>query len=111
MRRERVASLLEKEISNIIVQKIADPRIGFTTISKVLLSADLKEATVYFSSLGDKSETLTVLNGAKGYIRNILAQRIRIRFMPDLCFKIDNSYDYGEKIDTLLEEISKDNKE
>lgn len=111
MRAERVASLLEKEISYIVSQELKDPRLGFVTITKVFLTADLKEATVYFSTLGDKVQDLNTLQQAKGYIKTMLARRIRLRFIPNLQFRFDNSYEYGQRIDDLFKKISKDNKE
>ena len=110
MRKERVASVLEREISNIVTLDIRDPRLGLVTITKVVVSQDLKVAIVYFSSLKDKSETLETLKRAKGYIKSVLAKRIRLKFIPNLQFEIDNSYEYGKRIDKLLEKISKDNK-
>jgi ribosome-binding factor A len=111
MRKDRVASILSREISDIIEHEIKDPRLGFVTITTVDVSIDLKTAIVYFSSLDNKTEGLETLNRAKGYIRSSLAQRVRIRFIPNLEFKIDNSFEYGNKIDALLEEISNDDKE
>ena len=111
MRKDRVASLLSREISQIVAREIKDPRLGFITITKVVMQNDLKVALVYFSSLGDKSEGLTILNHAKGYIRSNLAHRVRLKYIPQLEFRIDNSYEYGAHIDALIEEIHRDNKE
>ncbi len=80
------------------------------TITKVALSPDLKDAKVYFTTLGDSIKDLNILEGAKGFIRTTLAHRIRIKFVPDLKFLIDDSPQYGEKIDRLLKEINKDDK-
>ncbi len=111
MRKDRIASILNREISDIIEHEIKDPRLGFVTITTVDVSIDLKTAIVYFSSLDNKTEGLETLNRAKGYIRSSLAHRIRMKFIPDLEFKIDNSFEYGKKIDALLEEISNNNTE
>lgn len=111
MRKDRIASILSREISDIIEHEIKDPRLGFVTITTVDVSIDLKTAIVYFSSLDDKAEGLETLNHAKGYIRSSLANRIRMKFIPNLEFKIDNSFEYGKKIDAILKEISNDNNE
>lgn len=111
MRKDRIASILNREISDIIEHEIKDPRLGFVTITTVDVSIDLKTAIVYFSSLDNKTEGLETLNRAKGYIRSSLAHRIRMKFIPNLEFKIDNSFEYGKKIDALLEEISNNNTE
>jgi ribosome-binding factor A len=111
MRKDRIASVISREISEIIEHEIKDPRLGFVTITTVDVSRDLKTATVYFSSLNNKQEGLATLNRAKGYIKSSLAHRVRIRYIPNIEFKIDNSYEYGGKIDALLEEINPDDNE
>jgi ribosome-binding factor A len=111
IRRDRVASVLVREISDIVMREIKDPRIGFITITSVDLSPDLKSAKVYFSCLGDKPKSLQTLTHAKGFIRSSLAHRMRLRTVPELDFEIDNSYEHGKKIDELFEKISPDNKE
>lgn len=111
MRKERVASVIVKEISNIVEHEIRDPRLGFITILSVDVSPDLKNAKVFFSCIGDKSQSLQTLTRAKGFIRSALAQRLRMRCVPDLQFEIDDSYERGMEIDELFEEISSDNKE
>jgi ribosome-binding factor A len=111
MRKDRIASLISREISKIIEREIKDPRLGLVTITTVDVTSDLKTATVYFSSLNNKQEGLETLNRAKGYIKTNLAHRVRMKYMPDIQFRIDNSYEYGEKIDALLDNISQDDKE
>lgn len=111
MRKDRIASVLSREISGIIEHEMKDPRLGMVTITMVDVTADLKTATVYFSSLDDKQAGLDTLNRAKGYIKSMLANRVNMRSIPDLEFKIDNSYEYGKKIDAFLDEINKGDKE
>lgn len=110
MRADRVASLIAEEISLIISQKIRDPQLGFITITRVVITRDLKEATVYFTTLGNKENDLVILQKAKGFIRTNLAHRIRIKFIPELKFVLDTSMEYGKKIDELIDEINRDNK-
>lgn len=107
MRTERVASLLIRELSYIVSQKLKDPRLGFVTITEVRLKPDLKEATIYFSTLGDKLEDLKTLQRAKGYIKTLLAQRIRLKFIPELEFKFDDRDEHNGRLDDLFKEISK----
>ena len=111
MRKDRIASVLIRAVSEIIEHEIKDPRLGLVTITTVDVSSDLKKATVYFSSLNDKNMALATLSRAKGYIRTELADRVRMKYIPDIEFKIDNSYEYGKKIDALIDEISQDNKD
>lgn len=110
MRIDRVAAQLEKELSLIITQELQDPRLGIITITKVALTPDLKEATIFFSSLGDKQKGLETLQRAKGFIRTHLARRVRLRFIPDLHFKIDDGPEYADRINRLFHELDQDHK-
>ena len=103
----RVADLLRHEIADIILQKLKDPRLGFVTITGVDLSSDLRIGKVYFTVLEDKKidETLQILASSKGFIRRELAERVQLKFIPDLVFKKDESILYGRKIDKILDEI------
>ena len=110
-RSERVQEALRQEISNIIHDEIKDPRIGFLTITKVELTKDLRHAKIYFSILGDakdNSKALQGLNSAKGYIKNIVAERIKLRFVPEIAFKVDESLHYTQEIYDLLSRIRKE---
>ncbi len=111
MRKDRVASVLSRAVSEIIEHQMKDPRLGLVTITTVDVSSDLKTAIIYFSSLNDKETGLATLNRAKGYIKSELASKVRMRYIPDIEFRIDDSYEYGRKIDALLDEISQDDTE
>lgn len=111
MRKDRIASVLTRAISEIIEHQMKDPRLGFVTITTVDVSSDLKTAIIYFSTLNDKQAGLATLNRAKGYIKSELASRVRMKYLPEIEFRIDNSYEYGKKIDALLDEISQEDKE
>lgn len=110
-RPERVQEALRQEISKIIHNELKDPRIGFLTITKVELTKDLRYAKVYFSVLGetkDKNLALKGLNSAKGYIKNMVADRINLRFVPEIAFKIDESLEHTKDIYDLLDRIKKE---
>ncbi len=107
MRKKRVESYLRREIAQIINQQMNDPRLGMITVTEVSVSKDLKLAVVYISALEKQEEKLSLLENAKGYIKHLLGQHYEMKFMPDLTFKIDRSYDEGKRIDKLLEEIKK----
>lgn len=111
MRKDRVASVLAREISLILEHELKDPRVDFLTVTGVDVSPDLKQARIYFTSLGDKAADLKILQHARGYIRSLLAHRVRLRAIPEIEFMIDNSYEEGTKIDALFRKISKDNQE
>ncbi|MEW6188661.1 MAG: 30S ribosome-binding factor RbfA [Actinomycetota bacterium] len=110
MRTSRLAEIFKEEISDIIQRELKDPRIGFVTITAVEVSPDLRYATVFLSVLGKKLEqenTLEGLESAKGFIKTELGKRIRIKFLPDLTFKIDESIKEGMRISELLKRIQK----
>lgn len=110
-RPERVQEALRQEISNIVHDEMKDPRIGFLTITKVELTKDLRHAKVFFSVLGDtkdKALALKGLNSAKGFIRSLVAGRIKLRFVPEVIFKIDDSLGYAGEIYDLLDKIKKE---
>lgn len=107
-RHEKVAVALKKEISNIIHDELKDPRLGFVTITQVDLTQDLRSAKVFFSVLGkeeDYQKTKEALESSLGFIRRLVAQRIRLRFTPELMFREDHSSEYGMKIEKILNEI------
>ena len=113
-RPERVQEALRQEISKIVQGEMKDPRIGFITITKVELTKDLRYAKVYFSVLGedkDKKLALRGLNSAKGYIRGILGDRIKLRYMPDIEFKVDETLERTRHIYDLFEKIKKEKKD
>ncbi|MDD5174154.1 MAG: 30S ribosome-binding factor RbfA [Candidatus Omnitrophota bacterium] len=110
LRPERVQEALRQEISKIVLEEIKDPRIGFLTITKVDLTKDLRYAKVYFSVLGgvkEKALALKGLNSAKGYIKGKVADRIKLRLVPDISFRIDESIEHTKEIYDLFERIKK----
>lgn len=106
-RSQRVGDLLREEIADIIMRKVKDPRIGFVTVTGVTLTDDLKIAKVFVSILKEEEReaTLAVLNAATSFIRSEVARRVRMKSIPSLEFKIDESIEYGDRIDKLLREI------
>ena len=108
---ERLANVLLKEISSILMLEIKDKDIKFVTITHVDLSSDLSYAKVYCTVLDEemKEKTIKDLNNAKGFIRNELIKRkIEMRKIPELSFIFDESIEYGNKIEKLIEKIHKE---
>ncbi len=103
----RVGDLLKEEIADIIMHKLKDPRLGFITVTGVDVSNDLKHAKVYVSILEDvkRSETLKILISSAKFIRSELGRKVRIKYLPDIIFKLDESLEYGAKISKILNEI------
>ena len=111
---ERLGNVLHKEISNILLTEIKDEDLRFVTITKVDLSSDLSYAKVYFTVLNDdkKDKVLKDLNKAKGFIRSILMKRkIEMRIMPELNFIYDDSIEYGNNIEKIIEKINQEKNE
>jgi ribosome-binding factor A len=110
-RPERVQEALRQEVSRIIQHEMKDPRLGFITITKVELTKDLRFARIYFSVLGEPTQkrlALKALNSAKGYIKGLIADRIKLRFVPDIAFRIDDSIEHTKKIYDILDKIKKE---
>jgi ribosome-binding factor A len=107
-RQQRVAEALRKEISSIIHDEIKDPRLGFVTITRAEVTPDLRQVKVFFSVLGKEEEhkkTKEALDSALGFIRKLIASRIRLRFTPEIIFKEDRSIEYSIRIEEVLQEI------
>ena len=104
---DKVESLIKEEISLIFLYKLQDPALGFITITNVKLSPDLRIAKVYISVLDKekRAEVLKKVEASKGYIRSELASRVKIKFIPELKFFIDDTLDYVEKIEGLIKKI------
>lgn len=114
MRPERIQEAIRQEISMIAQNQIKDPRIGFITITKVDLTKDLRYARVYFSVLGkdaDKNKALRGLNSAKGYIKGLIADKIKLRFMPEISFAIDSTLEHTQHIYDILNSLKKPKEE
>lgn len=111
IRPRQVGEQMKKELSDIISRKVKDPRIGFVTVTDVEVTGDLQQATVYITVLGgekEREETLIGLNKAKGFIRSEIGHRIRLRKTPEIFFKYDESVEYGNRIEALIEQISRE---
>ena len=108
IRMDRVNEQIKKEVGNIIDLKLKNPNItGIISVTKVKTSPDLRTARVYISLLNSKSKknTLEGLKNASGYIRSELASRMNLRYTPELIFEIDDSMEYGARIENILKEI------
>ncbi|MGA2403199.1 MAG: 30S ribosome-binding factor RbfA [Syntrophobacteraceae bacterium] len=114
-RSDRVADLIHKEIANLVFRRVKDPRVANITISGVEVSGDLKHARVFFCVMGGgsagedaKKNASSGLEKARGFIRLELGRRLSLRYVPQLEFEYDTSFEYGDKIERLLKELHKD---
>ena len=110
LKTEKIAGIIQKEVSEIIQFQLKDPKIGFITITDVVVSGDLSIAKVYVSFLGQKAREaagMKALERSKGFIRSELAKRMTIRKVPSLVFLIDDSLEKGNKIENIIKELHK----
>jgi len=109
-RTERIADLIQRELSLIIQRESQDPRFGLITVSAVTVTRDLAHAKIYITSYqidGQEKlkEILRALNKAAGFFRSMLASRIQLRTTPQLNFIYDESIEYGTKLSSLIDEV------
>lgn len=105
---DKLDSILLRELSIIISQEINDPKLGFPTVTEVDVSPDLNSAKVYVSFLGKnykKRDGIDTLRRSKGYIKSLLAKRIKLRKIPDLTFLVDDSLDKAERIENIFKDM------
>lgn len=109
-RAEKIQEFLKEEVSQIIQQRLKDPRIGFVSVTDVEVSADLRHARVFVSVLGDeeaKASTMAGLASSQRYIRRELGRRLQMRHTPEIAFKLDESIERGTRVVTLIREVTK----
>ena len=113
-RMDKINEELRKELSIIIDTDLKNPHItGMISVTKVKTSPDLRYARVYISLLNCKNvtETLDGLKSASGFMRTELAKRVNLRYTPELRFEIDDSMEYGARIENILKNIIPKNDE
>lgn len=111
---DKLEHLLKEEVSMIFLYKLHDPSFGLITVTNVKISPDLKIAKIYISVFEREKRDAVIekIREKTGFIRTELAHRIRIKFIPEIRFFIDDTLDYVEKIEGLIKKIHEnDNKE
>lgn len=107
-RPERLAEVMKQELSELL-RRLKDPRIGFVTVVAVEVTRDLRHAKVFTSVLGseeEQRETMAILEKATGHLRSELGRRIRLRYTPEVSFKLDHSISDGMRLVGIIEEIA-----
>jgi ribosome-binding factor A len=107
-RTDRVDELLRQEIGSIVARDIADPRVGFATITKVETAPDLRHAKVWVSVIGQEGErraTIAALRRAMPFVRHELGRRVRLKRIPDLHVELDDTAERGTRVLHLLDEL------
>jgi ribosome-binding factor A len=110
---ERVASLIKREVSQMLMVGIKDDRVGagMVSITDVDVSGDLQHAKIFVSIYGTdeaRAETMAGLKAATGFVRSELGQRIRLRRTPEILFKEDRSVERGTRVLSLINQISQE---
>ncbi len=113
-RTDRLGHQIRVELAELIAREVKDPRIGFATITRVELSADLYHARVFVSVMGTTEEqqnTLEGLSSAAGFLRREIGRRLGLRRSPELTFVLDQGAEAGKKIETILQKLHESAKE
>ena len=110
-RHERMAEQIQQFISELLARRIKDPRLQRVDITSVRLSPTMREATVFVSALDGatvKDEVMDGLEAAKGYLRHEVGQRLKLRSVPDLYFRWDDSLESGDHVLRLLDDLNQE---
>ena len=112
VRPNRIGEEIKKVVVLLIRNGIKDPRVdSLLSITDVEVTRDLSYATIYISRYGSEQQRQDALDGMKaaaGFIRSELSRRLKLRTVPELIFKLDDSLEYGAKIETILHQIHED---
>jgi ribosome-binding factor A len=107
-RTERIDELLRQEISAILSREVADPRVGFVTVTQVETAPDLRHAKVWVSVIGEQAErdaTIAALDRVMVFVRRELGTRLRIRRIPEFHVRLDDTAERGTRLLHLLQEL------
>lgn len=108
-RKERLDELLWRELNSIIVYELADPRLHEISVSRVDVARDMQTARIYITPLDEQQDVKEIqraLENARGHLRSEIASRIQLRHVPELYFKIGESYQQTQRIEDILESLS-----
>ncbi len=108
----RLGDQILKEIAQILLEKVKDPRVQGVTMTGIHLSNDLRQAKVYYSVIGTRAEVKTAqagMDSAKGFIKREIGLRMALRYIPEITFIHDSSLENGSHMDRLLEKLKSDN--
>ena len=105
---ERVESLIQEEVSTIMRNKVSDPRVGFISVTKVKVTPDYKNASIYVSIFADenkKNEAMQGLYSATGFIQRELGNLLEMRTTPKIQFVRDDSLEEGSRVINLINRL------
>ena len=108
VRVRKLQEFIKQEVSQMLMRGMKDPRIGFTTVTDVEVTGDLRQATIYVSLFGsdkEKKDTLEALKHARGHVRSELGKILNLRHVPEIDFDKDTSLDYSMHIESLINDL------
>jgi ribosome-binding factor A len=108
-RADRVAGLIQEELSRVLLREVKDPRLHEVVITAVRVSADLRHARVLFTASarpGGVEDVLTGLQSAAGFLRAHLGRTLRLRYAPELTFEADASVERSLRVAALLKQVA-----
>jgi ribosome-binding factor A len=101
----RHAERIRELVASALKTQVKDPRLGMITVTDARITGDLREATVFYTVLGDaaaKADTAAALDSAKGLLRSTVGKALGLRHSPSLAFSLDDVQDHAKQIDDLL---------
>jgi ribosome-binding factor A len=107
----RLGEQIRQDLTELLVRRVHDPGIGFITVTRVRVTEDLQQARVFYTTLAEGAEaqkTARALERATPYLRRALAERLRLRRVPELSFAVDGSIANQARVEELLEQIKRD---
>ncbi len=107
----RIGNDIKQLVGRVISHEMKDPRIGIASVVSVDMSPDLKLARIYVSVLGDEQhqqDTIEVLEGARGFVRCEMGERLDLKYVPDIQFILDQTIEQGRHIDRILRKIKEE---
>jgi ribosome-binding factor A len=110
-RANRIGDLILREIADLLMTRVKDPRVQKTTVTGISVSQDLRYAKVFYSLIGTEQEILEAQRGlesARGFIKREIGLRMDLKYVPDIVFKHDPSLAEGDHMEKLLQKIKKD---
>jgi ribosome-binding factor A len=111
-RTDRVADLVRRDIAEVLLREVKDPRVRFVTITDVRLSKDLRNARVFFTTLLQEGQLLEEvqegLRHAAGFVQRKVGGRLQLRCTPHITFAYDSSFENGAKMDKILSGIQEE---
>jgi len=113
-RQKRIGELIQEVISELLEKKLEDPRLRMVTITDAEITPDLRQARIWYSVLGEPEQikaATQALRNAAGFMRRELGMQLRLRYVPEIVFKRDDSWQRGARVDDLLQQIALESQE